>query len=64
MKQPVSQGCALSQVGQDVPSELARACFSNNRGTVQAQQAEQQEHLWETTSKLRRDAHGKTKLLH
>lgn len=38
--QPVSQGCVLSQVGQDVPSELARTCFSNKGGTVQAQQAE------------------------
>lgn len=62
---PVSQAVPLPLVGQDLPLELAGACFSDNGGTVQARWAEprmdgSQEHPMATNSKFRRDTRGKT----
>lgn len=47
--EPVSPGCALPQVGQDVPLELARACFSNSGSTVQGllEHLREHSHSWE-----------------
>lgn len=63
-KPPVSQA-ALLPLGQDMPLELAGACFSYNGGTVQTRGAEpwvdgSQEQPMAPHREFRRDTRGKT----